>query len=46
MTTAHAAGMIRLHEKMARAFREHGQLKQAEAAERRAAECRDFLQEK
>ena len=43
MTTAQADGMLRLHEKMAKAYREYDQPENLKMAERRAAHCRGVL---
>ena len=43
MTTAQASGMLRLHEKMAKAFGEYGQSENLKQAELRAAHCREVL---
>lgn len=44
MTTKQAHKMLLFHERMARAFRKVGKEREAQVAERRAAECQAILQ--
>ena len=43
MTVSQAKGMLRLHEKMVRAYRESGQLENLKQAKRRAEACRKVI---